>query len=128
MLKKIAILNLILFVMTGFMPAQDKQELAAEKAANSKIKGEHPLIALSKSKPSTLKKELIGVHPRVFMTQGKIDGLKQKAKTEKELWQTTLDRVRAMVVEPPLPPAEERRVQNEVGMGIAEAAFVYKIT
>ncbi len=30
--------------------------------------------------------------------------------------------------EPPAPPAEARRVQNEVGMGIAEAAFVYKIT
>ena len=31
-------------------------------------------------------------------------------------------------VEPAKPPAEERRAQNEVGIGIAEAAFVYKMT
>jgi hypothetical protein len=36
--------------------------------------------------------------------------------------------VRALRVEPPVPPAEARRVQNEVGLGIAEAAFIYKMT
>jgi spermidine/putrescine-binding protein len=47
---------------------------------------------------------------------------------QKELWRIALSQVRALTVEPPKPPAEERRVQNEVGIGIAEAAFVYKIT
>jgi len=78
--------------------------------------------------PSQLKKELEGVHPRVFLTQNEIDALKNKARTNKELWQTALSRVRALTVEPPAPPAEARRVQNEVGLGIAEAALIYKIT
>jgi hypothetical protein len=110
------------------VPAQDSQELKAEREASAKLKGEHPLIAIAKSKASTLRPELVGVHPRVFLTQPEIDDLKKKTQTQKELWQTALKRVRALTVEPPKPPAEERRVQNEVGIGIAEAAFVYKIT
>lgn len=110
------------------VPAQDSQELRAEREASQKLKREHPLIAIAKSKPSTLRPELVGVHPRVFLTQAEIDQLKRKTTTQKELWQTALSRVRALTVEPAKPPAEERRAQNEVGIGIAEAAFVYKIT
>ena len=108
--------------------AQDEQELKAEREANARLKGEHPLFELVKSKPSSLRKELEGVHPRVFLTQAQLDALKAKAKAEPELWRTAVARVRALTVEPPKPPAEERRVQNEVGLGIAEAAFIYKIT
>ncbi len=108
--------------------AQDKQELEAERQASQKLKGEHPLFELMKTKNSSLKKELEGLHPRVFLTQAEIDELKDKTKTHQELWQTAISRVRALTVEPPPPPAEERRAQNEVGIGIAEAAFVYKIT
>jgi hypothetical protein len=108
--------------------AQDAQELQAERQASARLKGEHPLVTLSKSKPSALKRELTGVHPRVFMTQKEIDALKVKAASNRDLWQTAISRVRALLVEPPKPPAEERRVQNEVGLGIAEAAFIYKIT
>jgi hypothetical protein len=108
--------------------AQDKQELEAEKAASAKLKGDHPLVAIAKSKPSSLRKELEGVHPRVFMTGKEIDALKEKAKAHPELWQTALSRVRALTVEPPAAPAQERRVQNDVGIGIAEAAFAYKMT
>lgn len=118
----------LIIITAAFAFAQDAQELKAEREGNKKLKGEHPLFELAKTKPSSLKKELEGVHPRVFMTQKEIDALKEKAKTQPELWQTALSRVRAMTVEPPAPPAEERRVQNEVGIGIAEAAFVYKIT
>ena len=107
---------------------QDSGELSKERTPSKKFKGEHPLVTLMASKPSSLKKELEGVHPRVFMTQSEIDALKEKAKTEKELWKTALSRVRALMVEPAPPPAEERRAQNAVGIGIAEAAFVYKIT
>ena len=81
-----------------------------------------------KTKTSTLKKELEGVHPRVFLTQKEIDTLKDKTKTNKELWQTALSRVRALTFEPPPPPAETRRAQNEVALGIPEAALAYKIT
>ncbi len=108
--------------------AQDGGELKAEREASKKLKGEHPLVALMKSKPSSLKKELEGVHPRVFLTQAEIDALKEKAKSQKGLWQTAISQVRALSVEPAPPPAEERRAQNEVGIGIAEAAFAYKMT
>lgn len=129
MLKKPALIWIVIFFTTPFLSlAQDTQELKAEREASQKLKGEHPLAALIKSRPSSLKKELEGVHPRVFLTQTELDALKEKSKTQKELWQAALSRVRALTVEPPAPPAEARRVQNEVGIGIAEAAFVYKIT
>src|SRR5215213_9942159 len=128
--KKLAILLAIGFLLISAIPipAQDQQELEAERSASGKLKGEHPLVAISKTKPSSLRKELVGVHPRVFMTQTDIDALKEKTKTQKELWRMALSRVRAISVEPPAPPAETRRAQNEVGIGIAEAAFVFKIT
>jgi hypothetical protein len=128
MLKINIVFILIIAVISNVAFAQDAQELKAEREADKKLKGEHPLVALSKSKPSSLKKELEGVHPRVFLSQAEIDALKEKTKTQKELWQTALSRVRALSVEPAPPPAETRRVQNEIGIGIAEAAFVYKIT
>jgi hypothetical protein len=126
--KFICVALLCLCVFSSNLPAQDKQELEAESSASGKLKGEHPLIAIARSKPSSLRKELVGVHPRVYMTQADIEALKEKSKTQKELWQVVVSRVRALTVEPPPAPAQERRVQNEVGIGIAEAAFVYKIT
>ncbi len=127
-MKKTLLLLLAAFMSVSPVIAQDQQELNAEKASSSKLKGEHPLIKLAATKPSSLKKELVGVHPRVYLTQAEIDVLKEKSKSEKGLWQVALSRVRALTVEPPAAPAQERRVQNEVGLGIAEAAFVYKIT
>ncbi len=129
MLKKILAVLLVFQISSiSFVFAQDKQELEAERAANARLKGEHPLVELAKTKPSRLKKEFVGKHPRVFVTQSEIDALKRKATNNKELWQTAISRVRALNIEPPAPPAEARRVQNEVGLGIAEAAFIYKIT
>ena len=128
MAKKLGAFALVISICAAAGISQDSQELKAERDASQKLKGEHPLVAIAKSKPSTLRPELVGVHPRVFLTQGEIDALKQKTLTQKELWQTALSRVRALNVEPAKPPAEERRAQNEVGIGIAETAFVYKIT
>ena len=123
---KAIVLIFAAFVISGL--SQDRQELEAERDGSSKLKGEHPLIGLARSKPSSLRSELTGVHPRVFLTQAEIDDLKKKTQSQSELWQAVVSRVRALSLEPPKPPAEERRVQNEVGIGIAEAAFVYKIT
>jgi Domain of unknown function (DUF4962)/Heparinase II/III-like protein len=126
MSKKITTI-LFIFIAT-FAFAQDKQELEAERLASQKLKGESPLVNLMKTKNSSLKKELVGVHPRVFLTQAEIDALKDKTKSNKDLWQTAISRVRALTVEPAPPPAETRRVQNEIGLGIAEAALAYKIS
>lgn len=128
MTKNFIYLLLAILSLAAVSFGQDKQELEAERAARANLKGEHPLVAIAKQKPSSLRKELEGVHPRVYLTQDEIEKLKEKAKTQKELWQTALSRVRALSVEPPPAPAQERRVQNEVGIGIAEAALVYKIT
>ena len=101
-LKTIALV-LLVFVISGL--SQDSQELEAERAASARLKGEHPLIALIRSKPSSLQPELVGVHPRVFLTQAEIDALKEKARSQKELWQTAIANVRALTVEPAKPPA-----------------------
>jgi Domain of unknown function (DUF4962)/Heparinase II/III-like protein len=108
--------------------AQDARELEQERTVNKMLKGEHPLIALMRTRQSALKPELRGVHPRVYVTDKELGELRERARTShRELWQRTLSHVRALAADPPPPPAEARRQQNEVAIAIAEAAFVYKI-
>ncbi len=108
--------------------AQDARELQQEKAANKKLKGEHPLVELMRSRKSSLRPELTGVHPRVYVTEKELDELRVRSRsTHRELWQQTLSKVRALTTEPATPPAQKRRAQNDVGLAIAEAAFIYKI-
>src|SRR5919197_172048 len=116
-----------LVAVTPFL-GQDARELEDEKKASANLKGEHPLIQLMRSRKSALKPELVGVHPRVYVTDAELNELRERARTtHKELWQQALRRVRALDSEPPAPPAQKRREQNDVGIAIAEAAFVYKI-
>lgn len=108
--------------------AQDARELEQERTASKKLKGEHPLVELMRTRKSALRSELFGTHPRVYVTNIELDDLRQRARTShRELWQRTISHVRALDADPPLPPAEKRRQQNDVGIAIAEAAFVYKI-
>lgn len=107
--------------------AQDAKEAlgAVEKKG---VTTPHPLLAIEARHPAALKKELAGVHPRVFVTQSEIDGLKRRARTShKALWQHSLAAGLALRTEPEAPPAQTRRAQNNVGLAIAEAAFAYKI-
>ena len=77
---------------------------------------------------STLRPDLIGVHPRVYVTDKELAELRIRARTtHRELWQRALGHVRALAGAPPPPPAEARRQQNDVAIAIAEAAFIYKI-
>jgi hypothetical protein len=118
---------LLVVVVTPLL-AQDARELQEEKKASARLQGEHPLVHLMKTRKSALKPELAGVHPRVYVTDAELNGLRERARTShKELWQQALRRVRALDTEPPAPPAQKRREQNEVGIAIAEAAFAYKI-
>ncbi|HBB87707.1 MAG TPA: hypothetical protein DC047_08845 [Blastocatellia bacterium] len=117
-------------VVFPFAPlfAQDARELAQERAASKKLKGEHPLIELMRTRKSALLPELRGVHPRVYVTDKELAELRERARTShRELWQRAIKNVRALRADPPPPPAEQRRQQNDVGIAIAEAAFVYKI-
>src|SRR5258705_2088496 len=121
---------LFLLPLTAIAPllAQDARELQEEKLASKKLKGEHPLIELMRTRKSTLRPELMGVHPRVYVTDKELAELRDRARTShRELWQQAISHVRALAGDPPTPPAEQRRQQNDVGIAIAEAAFIYKI-
>jgi hypothetical protein len=127
-----ATLVLIFIVFNqSLLVAQDARELQEEKVASKKLTGEHPLVALMRSRKSELKPELVGVHPRVYVTEEELKELRTRARTTyKDEWQETVANIRALRTEPPAPPAppaQKRREQNEVGIAIAEAALVYKI-
>jgi hypothetical protein len=108
--------------------AQDARELEQERTASQKLKGEHPLLELMRTRKSALRPELMGVHPRVYVTDKELADLRERARTShRELWQQAISHVRALAGDPPPPPAEARRQQNDVGLAIAEAAFIYKI-
>ena len=110
--------------------AQDAREAQAEREAPdaARRKGPHPLTRLAATLNSKLRPELRGQHPRVYVTEAELQTLRARARTtHRELWQLALQNVRALNVPPPPPPAEERRAQNEVGLGIAEAAFAYRV-
>ncbi|MGH9837603.1 MAG: DUF4962 domain-containing protein [Blastocatellia bacterium] len=88
----------------------------------------HPLTELMGKLNSSLRPELRGKHPRVYVTGEGLKQLRERARTtHRDLWLRALQNIRAMKKEPPAPPAQERRVQNDVGIGIAEAALAYKI-
>jgi Domain of unknown function (DUF4962)/Heparinase II/III-like protein len=110
--------------------AQDSRERLGpkDKAKTERSKGSHPLTVLMSSVNAHLRPELVGKHPRVYVTDEEFKMLRQRAKTtHRDLWLPVLQRVRALAVDPPVPPAQARRAQNDVGIAIAEAAFVYKI-
>ena len=115
-------------VLCGLLAfAQDAKEAlgALEKTG---VTGPHPLLAIEARHPAALKKELAGVHPRVFVTQAEIEDLKWRARsTHKALWQHSLAVGLALRTEPEPAPAQTRRAQNNAGLAIAEAAFAYKI-
>jgi hypothetical protein len=108
--------------------AQDTRELQKETTAAPTKKGPHPLTQLMQSTNSRLRPELRGQHPRVYVTDSELQDLRRRAQTtHRDVWQLALQQMRALKVAPPPPPAEARRAQNEVGIGIAEAALAYKI-
>src|SRR6478736_7429479 len=71
--------------------AQDARELEQERTASQKLKGEHPLVELMRTRKSALRPELMGVHPRVYVTDKELDQLRERARTShRELWQRVL--------------------------------------
>ena len=107
--------------------AQDANEqLGASDAPHAK--GKAPLVDLMATLPASLKPELANVHPRVYFTDADLASLRQRAHSVEAVeWKRVTSHIRALEVPPAPPPAEARRAQNEVAMGIAEAAFAYRI-
>src|SRR5213078_3644377 len=82
--------------------AQDARELEQERTASKKLKGEHPLLELMRTRKSALRTELLGVHPRVYVTDKELAELRQRARTShRELWQQAISHVRALAADPP---------------------------
>jgi hypothetical protein len=77
---------------------------------------------------SSLRPELRGTHPRVYVTADELARLRERARTtHRQVWQRALQNIRAVERDPPPAPAQARRAQNEVGIGIAEAALAYSV-
>ncbi|MEO5763119.1 MAG: DUF4962 domain-containing protein [Vicinamibacteria bacterium] len=76
-----------------------------------------------------LKPELVGVHPRVFVTKAGLETLRERARTtHKAEWAKVLANVAATKGAPPQAPGpQERRSQNIVAYAISEAAIVYAV-
>jgi len=88
----------------------------------------HPIARMMRELPSSLRPELRGQHPRVYATAAELSVLRERAHgSHQRVWQYALDQIRAVRVPPPEAPAQGRREQNDVGIGIAEAALAYKI-
>lgn len=130
-LARLATASLLLFCVLSFSTrvagAQDANEALGAKD-NPHAKAPSPLTAMMATLPSALKPELANVHPRVYFTAPELDALRVRLHgPDRAAWLADLTNLRAMHTPAPPPPAELRRAQNEVAMGIAEAAFAYAI-
>ena len=76
-----------------------------------------------------LKPELVGVHPRVFVTNAGLEALRVRARTtHREEWNRVLANLAAMKGgPPPVPGPQERRSQNNVAFAIAEVSLAYAV-
>jgi hypothetical protein len=122
----ILLLAALLALSSAF--AQDAREALGPKDKPAKANEPHPLTGSMAKLNSSLRPELRGKHPRVYVTDDGLKQLRERSRTtHRDLWRRALEQVRASKKDPPPAPAQERRAQNEVGIGIAEAALAYKI-
>src|SRR5262245_41753693 len=72
--------------------AQDPHESLGPKDQAERLKGRHPLVDLMASLKASLRPEFIGQHPRVYVTEGELAGLRRRAQTtHRALWQRALE-------------------------------------
>jgi Domain of unknown function (DUF4962)/Heparinase II/III-like protein len=107
--------------------AQAANESLGPADSHGKVKGT-PLLAEMKSLHSSVRPELAGVHPRVYFTAGELDAMRTKVHGPAAAeWRDDLAHLRVFAGDPPPPPAETRRAQNDVAFAIAEGAFAYQM-
>ncbi|HWR34361.1 MAG TPA: DUF4962 domain-containing protein [Clostridia bacterium] len=125
-MKRSALLAILLFVSFGF--AQDSREQLGPADKPAKNKSPHPLVAVMNSVNAKLRPELTGKHPRVFFTEDDFSKLIERSRTtHRDQWKVTVSRLLVLKNDPPPPPADARRLQNTVGIAMAEGAFAYRI-
>jgi hypothetical protein len=106
---------------------QDAREALGTKLGKAGA-GVHPLQTLMLAHPAALRAELRGVHPRVFTTAAGLAEMRQRAQgSERATWEKALAGLVAMRAAPAVSPAQTRRDQNRVAIGIVGAALAYKI-
>ena len=109
----LAVLALALLATAAPAPAQDLvptfDQLLAHKVA--------------------LRPELVGVHPRVFVTAGELETLRLRARTtHKAEWARARAGLVALTQEPPAAPGpQERRSQNNVALAITGVSLAHAI-
>jgi hypothetical protein len=76
-----------------------------------------------------LKPELVGAHPRVFVTRSGLDALRERTRTtHRGDWVKVTQNLAALKkAPPPVPGPQERRSQNDVAFAIAEVSLAYAI-
>jgi hypothetical protein len=76
-----------------------------------------------------LKPELVGVHPRVFVTNAELETLRERARTtHRAEWEKVTRHLAALKgAPPPVPGPQERRSQNDVAFAIAEVSLAYAV-
>jgi len=76
-----------------------------------------------------LKPELVGVHPRVFVTRAGLETLRERARTtHRPEWAKVIANLAAMKSPPPPSPGpQERRSQNNAAFAIAEVSLAYVV-
>ncbi len=76
-----------------------------------------------------LKPDLVGVHPRVFVTKAGLELLRERARTtHRGEWSKVTANLAAMKgAPPPVPGPQERRSQNDVAFAIAEVSLAYAV-
>jgi hypothetical protein len=98
---------------------------AAQKPSGDDVPTFDALLA----HPVALKPELVGVHPRVFVTTAGIEALRQRARTtHREEWTRVLAGLPALKgAPPPAPGPQARRSQNDVAFAIAGVSLAWAI-
>jgi hypothetical protein len=96
-------------------------------AASAVASDDVPAYADLLAKPVTLKRELVGVHPRVFVTRDELAALRVRARSDAG-WKRVLASLPAMKVDPPVSPGpQERRSQNDVAFAIVGVSLAYAV-
>lgn len=107
--------------------AQDERE-SLGTGQGKMAPGPHPLQTLMTAHPAALRRELHGVHPRVFVTADGLEELRRRAKgSHRAEWQKALANLIALRQPPAAAPAQKRRAQNDTAIGIIGAALAYRI-
>jgi hypothetical protein len=116
------LLTLVIVLLASAAPARIA---GAQAPASDAVASFETLLGVE----AKLKPELVGVHPRVFVTTAGLAALRERAKTtHREEWQQFLGALPALQGPPPPPPGPQaRRSQNNVAYAITGAAVAYAI-